>query len=269
MQRSEYFLQPVLSTFVAFPSISDTMYILCQKSKKEDSEDYHYKCLSTSFAVDSFENSYCLTCAHRCLDSDRNPIDNLYLVSSLVYSSSDGRCLEESNTKAIPVILVLFDPNMDWAVLRRTDGENFSRVLKFCDEEYLSGIVNNESIAKLYYYPLENFIENCLSVLFPISSPFLPILHVTQNHILLPHGVASAPSGGVVINCSGKVVGVHVGTWNSAVSSKDSASSATSSATQNVECILDSTDSCANAHLSFTTVIIPQRQKKLMNAISH
>ena len=89
---------------------------------------------------------------------------------------------------------------------------------------------------------------------------------LTNNHINMPHGVGSGSSGGAVVDCMGRVVGIVLEPW-SPISVMEIDSDMDQEQEEKDSSIDSDMNSMSNSYRTYAISVIPTKIPKLMNAL--
>ena len=146
----------------------------------------------------------------------RRPAAEYVIIRGMVRSEG---MTEVTGTHIIPVQYLCGESKLDWAVLVRTDGVQFSDgddiTLPICPLADLP-VVETEPYVKIYHCNVSAFTDpDPRSDLLSVEcTPRTIVSQRTDNHINMPHGVFSGSSGGAVVDHMGRVVGIVLESWS-------------------------------------------------------
>jgi hypothetical protein len=166
--------------------------------------------LATAIALKCDGENLLLTCSHAIRDAETKQVISNLFVAKNVYKE-DGKYVADI---MIPIELVKDNQELDWAVLKRTDGIPFEHMIPMCDKSEIPK-PDNEPQFKIYYYAIRHFQEQGnLPHLNITMSQSAKLLSIGPTHFFMPFGNVEGSSGGAAVDSNGFLVGMHLESVN-------------------------------------------------------
>lgn len=161
-------------------------------------------------------------------------------------------------------------PKSDWALLKRTDHEEFEEYLSICSTEHIPADGSEEHL-KIYHCAIDMFNRGLVDAVKPICDEYR--FGFTTNHRVVLHaGLFGGSSGGIYAirsndpRTNGRVLAMHVESVSTArhIGSEYAASDADANAEVD---LISVSDSHAECHGSFINGLIICRYPRLYDKI--
>ena len=253
------------------PRYDEAVFVLLEV-KETTTGDIHTP-TATATAVECSTNNGFLTCWH-CIvaDSAEKIVDRdiiyLELAVTLHVHKAVGGVGFTFSSPIIPVEVIAHNRSNDWAVLRRTDKVQCSKVIPICPANSLPDTHKEEQV-KYYSYPVAEFLETGDPYLTCEPSDYMKVSTYTHHHVKTPVGNVSGSSGGAVVDRAGRLVGIHQESCNSIKRFADEQGTKKFKAGEHRAVVEDCLNSVSNSYRNYFYALVPCRMEKLMHVLTN
>lgn len=158
--------------------------------------------LGTAWVVASQSGRLLLT-AYHCLILAKDSLKSLFLLECISYNPDGAIWLDPSTPIAVEVVAA--DPVSDAAVLRA--GIVFPQSIPLCPAtQYPTS--RNEDRVKAYHCPIQMLFDGKIDAMAPMATSYDTVKQVSVHHFLICNAYLQGSAGGVVVDVSGRAVGL-------------------------------------------------------------